>query len=325
MAIINYLWNEDSYLEEYDGNGTTVSTFTNEPTGFGKLISQRELSTTKLFHYDVQGSTHQLSDENENITDEFLYDAWGNEITRTGTTNVVFTYIGEWGYYSDSETNSFYVRARNYVPSNARWMSADPNGFLDGINLFLYVKANPISNYDPSGFQTKPDSENTSDVLSVCEAAFGLTVLPRRRDPVPNYTNQCFEVELRLRNSLVRGIKGPFGVLGPFGDGSECDGVEPLWENEKQGILLKGTAAGGVNCQFIGECPPGKKCCKEPTESGQATYDLYIPIPTNLPYCYRFLSITITVMLDYTPGSCIDDDCPCDVGCPVEAKKPMLE
>lgn len=151
MTIINYLWDKECYLEEYDENGVTTTTYTNEPSGFGKVISQRKSTTSRFYHYDVQGSTRQLTDENENVTDEFFYNAWGNEIARVGTTEVAFTYIGEFGYYFDDETASFYIRARNYIPLIARWISRDPLGFSGGMNLYQYVEANPINNIDPSG------------------------------------------------------------------------------------------------------------------------------------------------------------------------------
>jgi len=32
MAVTNYLWDEDSYLEEYDETGATTAAYTNEPT-----------------------------------------------------------------------------------------------------------------------------------------------------------------------------------------------------------------------------------------------------------------------------------------------------
>ncbi len=153
MAVTNYLWDEDSYLEEYDETGATTAAYTNEPTPFGSIISQYKNSETNYYHYNSQGSTHQLTDDNETVTDTFSYDAWGNEIARTGMTPTPFRYIGEVGYYYDEELGSYYVRARAYQPTTGRWISTDPIGLVEGSNLYLaYFVPNSV---DPSGLWTQ--------------------------------------------------------------------------------------------------------------------------------------------------------------------------
>lgn len=82
MTVTNFLWDEDSYLDEYDNVGTTTAAYTNEPTEFGSVVSQHRNTTTSFYHYNAQGSTQQLTDQDENVTDTFLYDAWGNEVAR---------------------------------------------------------------------------------------------------------------------------------------------------------------------------------------------------------------------------------------------------
>jgi RHS repeat-associated protein len=167
MTVTNYLWDIDSYLEEYDGLGVTTATYTNEPTEYGSVVSQRRNITTSYYQYDVQGSTHQLIDKNENITDTFLYDAWGNQVARTGSTNTPFGYIGEFGYFYDEETLSYYVRARVYESIIGRWISPDPLDFVDDFNLYLYDLNNPINFLDPSGSLTitRRDNEIVSKEL----------------------------------------------------------------------------------------------------------------------------------------------------------------
>jgi len=165
MTILNYLWDKDSYLEEYDENGVATATYSNEPTSFGNVISQRKNSSSNFYHYDAQGSTHQLTDESENVSDTFLYDAWGNKIVQTGTTTIPFRYIGEFGYYYDEETESYYVRARNYAPVTGRWLSADPLGFLETLVQYLYALNAPGGNIDPSGLLSKGSSK---DILIAC-------------------------------------------------------------------------------------------------------------------------------------------------------------
>jgi len=164
MAITNYLWDEGSYLEEYNEVGLTTMDYSNEPTGFENIISHHRDSATNFYLFDVQGSTHQLTDENENVTDTFMYDSWGNEILRVGTSEVPFRYVGQSGYYYDKETKSYYARARIFEPKIYRWQSLDPLGFVlfsqsgspfmppqEHYNLYSYVLNNPVIYTDPAG------------------------------------------------------------------------------------------------------------------------------------------------------------------------------
>jgi hypothetical protein len=42
--------------------------------------------TTSYYHYDGLGSTRQLTDSQENVTDTYTYDAWGESVAQEGTT-----------------------------------------------------------------------------------------------------------------------------------------------------------------------------------------------------------------------------------------------
>ncbi|WP_417396038.1 RHS repeat domain-containing protein [Gimesia chilikensis] len=186
MTVTNYLWSKDSYLEEYDESGTTSVAYTNEPTEYGSIISQHKNLVPSYFHYNSQGSTHQLTDDAESITDTFSYDAWGNIISYVGITNTPFRFIGEFGYYFDGELDTFYVRARVYQPTIGRWSSADPIGFSDGLNLYLaYFVPNGI---DPSGEQkTSPPLKWTHRIMRPpkldCKYGYSLEVAQRFKIP----------------------------------------------------------------------------------------------------------------------------------------------
>ena len=69
-----------------------------------------------------------LSDETGAVTDTYEYDAWGNPISTTGTTQNPFRWLGKYGYYWDKETESYDIRHRGYQPTIARWLSEDPLG-----------------------------------------------------------------------------------------------------------------------------------------------------------------------------------------------------
>ena len=62
-----------------------------------------------------------------------------------------FRFIGQVGYYLDPDRGEYYVRARVYSPSLARWSSNDRIGFDAGVNLLSYVLNSPNNRIDPSG------------------------------------------------------------------------------------------------------------------------------------------------------------------------------
>ncbi|MFD2884655.1 RHS repeat-associated core domain-containing protein [Pseudomonas lini] len=47
----------------------------------------------------------------------------------------------------------YYYGARYYAPWLQRWVSADPAGDVDGLNLYGFVGNNPLSYVDPDGSQ----------------------------------------------------------------------------------------------------------------------------------------------------------------------------
>jgi RHS repeat-associated protein len=59
------------------------------------------------------------------------------------------------GAERDEESGLGYHAARYYAPWLARWMSCDPAGAVDGLNLYRYVGDNPLRAVDPSGTQSE--------------------------------------------------------------------------------------------------------------------------------------------------------------------------
>lgn len=59
------------------------------------------------------------------------------------------------GKERDEESGLYYHGARYYAPWLVRWSSADFEGLVDGNNLYVYVRDNPIILHDPNGRQAK--------------------------------------------------------------------------------------------------------------------------------------------------------------------------
>jgi RHS repeat-associated protein len=154
----HYIWDmtNDTCLMEKNQTGATNVVYTNEPIQYGQLVSQRRAGQTSHYHFDGHGSTRQLTDQNQTVTDEYTYSAFGETIASSGTTTNPYQMNGVVGYYRDSAQRSTYVRRRSMLPDLARWLSEDPIGVTEGINVFTYANNSPQRLADPSGTTPLP-------------------------------------------------------------------------------------------------------------------------------------------------------------------------
>jgi RHS repeat-associated protein len=119
------------------------------------LISCKDIPAAKTYYfgYDGQGSVRYLTDSDGNVTDTYDYDAFGNLLSRTGTTDNNYLYTGEqW----DFDLEMYFLRARYMDTDSGRFWGMDSwEGILNAPNRshkYLYTENNPVNRYDPSGY-----------------------------------------------------------------------------------------------------------------------------------------------------------------------------
>jgi RHS repeat-associated protein len=182
MGTRNFHWDpiDDCVMSETDQSGNAIATYTHEPGDYGPLLSENRSGTESYHHFDALGSTTMLTNDAGTITDTFAYNAWGTTIARTGTTSTSFQWLGQWGYYLDSPTNTYYIRARVYHTVIARWESVDPARFIsDRSEPYSYSISNPLLFHDASGLWPMCSTSfctNTGPLFWVFEGFYGLRV-----------------------------------------------------------------------------------------------------------------------------------------------------
>ena len=173
-TVTKFVWDmpTDAYLSELDSANATQVVYTNEPVHFGSVISQRRGSATHWLHADALGSTRILTTSTGTASDTYLYDAWGNIVTSSSTTVNPFRWVGRYGYYFDTVTGLFYIRARTYQSTVAWWTSVDPLTrallFLNNLPIevvrwfndkYAYSVQAPLRRIDPSGTYSLVDED----------------------------------------------------------------------------------------------------------------------------------------------------------------------
>ena len=78
------------------------------------------------------------------------------------------------GKERDEESGLNYHAARHYAPWVARWVSCDPKGLIDGPNPYRYTRNNPVGSTDPSGTESKPNTEQSKSTVSGFPDATGV-------------------------------------------------------------------------------------------------------------------------------------------------------
>jgi len=108
----------------------------------------------------------------------------------------------------------YYYGARYYAPWLQRWVSADPAGDVDGLNLYGFVGNNPLRYVDPDG-ANKAESVifNYSKFISVLGGYADQTL--QQLDNVIHQKNNLPELGKNLLGETINGIIGYEG--GVFG------------------------------------------------------------------------------------------------------------
>jgi RHS repeat-associated protein len=152
------------------GNGTTTSYVYDAETFRLLHLADEEVaafaaaSRTRYELDDHLGSAVMEVDETGEVISYEEYLPFGATAVRAarhdrGLSPKRYRYTGK---ERDDETGLHYHGARYYAAWLGRWTSADPAGFVDGLNLFCYVSNSPIVLTDPDGRERNSSQEQNA-------------------------------------------------------------------------------------------------------------------------------------------------------------------
>jgi len=144
----SYLDGPDVVLEK---TGTTLTFYLHGP-GIDDLIARRVGATWTYAHPDGLGSVVALTDAAGTVVKSYAYEPFGSVRKTTGTTANSWTFTGR---QADPESSLLFLRNRSYDPRTGTFLQQDPIGVAGGVNLYAYVRNNPLNLVDPFGLKVE--------------------------------------------------------------------------------------------------------------------------------------------------------------------------
>jgi len=108
-----------AFYFRYDQNGA--------PIGFGYKSSSSAAIVEYYYLKNLQGDITGIVDTSGNLVATYVYDAWGNHLSITGSNTDLANKnpLRYRGYVFDSESSLYYLQSRYYSPAIGRFISAD--------------------------------------------------------------------------------------------------------------------------------------------------------------------------------------------------------
>jgi RHS repeat-associated protein len=127
--------------------------------GIGGLLAMTEaaqpLYPHSYYHADGNGNVTALVGTNGAVVARYAYDAFGNTTLATGGKAQINRYRFSSKEHHD-RSGLVYYGYRWYVPEVQRWVNRDPIGNKGGINLYGFIRNDPMINLDPNGLTVLP-------------------------------------------------------------------------------------------------------------------------------------------------------------------------
>jgi len=136
------VWGDLHLGEVRDDGGTTVLRRYFGSQGF------QDSGTNYFYTVDHLGSVREVIDQSSTLRARYDYDPFGRRTKLAGDIDADFGFTGHWVHGPSGLQLALH---RAYDADRGRWLSEDPRGLADGLNLYAYVHNRPTGAVDPEG------------------------------------------------------------------------------------------------------------------------------------------------------------------------------
>lgn len=155
-VLENYVFNPEVKLPALAivkaADGTDSRYYVYMPDGELLYAIDAATGARHFYHFDENGNTVFLTDDTGALSDSYGITPYGEVVSHAGTFDNPFTWQGQYGVMQEGD-GLYFMRARHYDASAARFLSPDPVIGTQPLQSepYAYAGGNPLLYHDPLG------------------------------------------------------------------------------------------------------------------------------------------------------------------------------